>query len=356
MTQGQTVGTAGDVTLSIVIVNWNRSDLTLACIEAVRRHTAGIAYEVIVVDNGSEPADKERLRAFSAAPDCTLIALNQNLYFGEANNIGAERGRGAYLLLLNNDVMVADGYALALLEALRTAAAAGAVGPKFVYPDGRPQEFGGYVRPDGWTVQHGKTEPPAPAIAGPGLHIVDYCSAACLMLRRDVFLAMGGFDPLYDPAYFEDVDLMFRLRSRGLFTYLCGDVTVVHEENATAQSVWDRQRRLGLIADNHDRFMARWGDYVSRRLYEDVEPPRHEPVGWTPEPDAPSGLTELLLEGPGLIRDSEEWRALIRRAGAAPRTVQVVFLADEACSRCRAYTLAAREGVRLGRFSIRRRP
>jgi len=355
LTPGLAVPGTEDILLSIIILNWNRCDLTLDCIEPVRRHTSGILYEIIVVDNGSRASDVGKLQIARGYLDFQLILLNQNLYFGEANNIGAERARGEHLLLLNNDVTVVPGYAKTLLGALQTADSAGAVGPKFVFPDGRLQEAGGDLRPDGWTAQHGKTEAAAPALSGPSLHAVDYCSAAYLMLRRDVFLEMAGFDPLYDPAYFEDVDLMLRLRSRGLFTYLCGDVTVVHQENATSQSVWDPQRRYRVIADNHDRFMARWGDYVARRLYEDIDPPRYEPVGWAPEPDEAAGLTKLVLDGPGLVQDSRQWLDLIRRASEAPPDVHVVLTADEASSRCRAYALAARVGVRLAHFSIRRR-
>ena len=64
--------------------------------------------------------------------------------------------------------------------------------------------------------------------------IADYCSGACLLMRRQVFLDLGGFDPIFDPACCWDVDLGIRLRSIGLFTYYCGASVVYHEESVTS--------------------------------------------------------------------------------------------------------------------------
>lgn len=272
-------------TLSILIVNWNGSALTETCMKAIDNHTKSVDFRMVVVDNGSRPDELERLRRSCALHDAHLIELNENLFFGRANNIGAEAATGEYLLLLNNDVTVTPGYIEPLMAALRAGFQAGAVGPRFVYPDGRLQEAGAYIRPDGWSIRHGRDESPNPLIAGPGLHIVDYCSAACLLLRRDVFMQFGGFDALFDPAYFEDVDLSFRLRSKGLFTYYCGDVTVVHAENETSSLVWTDRQMNGVILESHRKFMLRWGAYVTSRMEADLELARQLPIEHL-EPDA----------------------------------------------------------------------
>lgn len=342
------------IDLSIIIVNWNKSDLTRTCLKSIAENTSGVSYEVLVVDNGSDADEIASLRQVCTGYQARLIELKQNLFFGEANNIGAEFARGATLLLLNNDVIVPAGYILPLLQTLHNAHCAGAVGPKFIYPNGQLQEAGAYIRPDGWSIQHGKAAAPAAAISMDGPHIVDYCSAACLLIRRDVFLRAGGFDPLFDPAYFEDADLMFRLRSRGLFTYLCTDVTVVHYENATSSEVWDRRRLDEVTIANHRRFMERWGGYVSKRLSTVAEMPRFEEILWTAEDEASLDLPVVRIHGPGQVRHSQEWAEIIILASRLAAEHHIEFVADEFCSRCRVFTLASRAGVKLGSFSIAR--
>ncbi|HAO39753.1 MAG TPA: glycosyl transferase family 2, partial [Afipia sp.] len=147
--------------LSIIVLNWNMGRMTQECLASIRAHTSNVAYEIIVVDNGSRPHEKSIVRDACGLHDARLIELNQNLYFGEANNIGAEAARGDAVLLLNNDVLVTPGYIAPLLHALKTAHRAGAVGAELRYPNGRLQEAGGYVRPDGWTIRHGLARPPA---------------------------------------------------------------------------------------------------------------------------------------------------------------------------------------------------
>jgi GT2 family glycosyltransferase len=341
-----------EVTVSIIVVNWNKSELTKTCLDHIRANTGGISYEVLVVDNGSEAHEINKLRGICECYEAKTIELNQNMYFGEANNIAAEAARGEMLLFLNNDVFVSEGYLQPLIYVLKGGYRAGAVGPKFSYPDGRLQEAGAYLRPDGWSIQHGKHNPPTDAISKNGPYIVDYCSAACLLMQRDVFLNAGGFDPLFDPAYFEDADLMLRLRSRGLFTYLCTDVAVVHHENTTSREVWDAKRFEAISLANHQKFVSRWGDYIGRRLFEDIEMPRFEEIPWSPEPLAAFDSNMIVLQGHGPIRPSPQWTEIIVLASQLADGFCVAFAADEACSRCRIFTLASNAGVELGNFKI----
>ena len=223
--------------VSIIIVNLNGVALTESCIRSVCAHTARGTFEIVIVDNGSSPAEIEQLSRLSQG-DITLIPLGRNLFFGEANNIGVEKARGEYVVLLNNDAEVTAGWLERLMATLHGETAAGAVGPRFLYPDGRLQEAGAFIRPDGYSLQQGKagTAPPSSFHETP--QPVDYCSAACLLMRRQHFLELGGFDPFYEPAYYEDVDLALRLRSIGLLTYYCGEAVVVHQENATSNAMW----------------------------------------------------------------------------------------------------------------------
>lgn len=341
-------------TVSVIVINWNKSALTLECLRSIAEHTQSVPHEVIVVDNGSTADEIEILKRGSAEHPVRLILLHHNRFFGEANNIGVEAAAAEHVLLVNNDVAFTQGYLEPLLAALRGGFRAGAVGPRFVYPDGRLQEAGAYVRPDGWTVQHGKTDSPNPLIAGPGLHIVDYCSAACLLLRRDVFLSIGGFDPVFEPAYFEDVDLCIRLRSIGLYTYYCGDVTVVHEEGATTNEVWKNEQRSKLIAENHRKFALRWGQYLKERMETEVEPTPCARIEWQPGTVPSNAESTIHIRGEGLVQDTPLWRTILRIAAALNVRFRVVVVADEVCSRSRVYSFCNQLGLEMRNFSLRR--
>lgn len=338
--------------LSIVVLNWNLGRMTQECLASIQAHTLGVEYEIVVVDNGSNPDEKSIVRRACQLHSARLIELNQNLYFGEANNIGVEAARGQLVLLLNNDVVVTPGYIGPLLHALETAHRAGAVGAELRYPDGRLQEAGGYVRPDGWTIRHGLARAPANILSDPGLHIVDYCSAACLLLRRDTFLEAGGFDPLFDPGYFEDVDLMLRLRALGLFTYYCAGTAVIHKESATSKTLWSSPRRTAIIHRNHRKFIERWGEYIAGRVFGSAPLPHFERFRWSAQGNAPDPARNLFLRGPGLIGRNQTWSHIVQVAGALRNSVHVTFVADEACSRCRVYAIARAWKQDLGEFSV----
>jgi GT2 family glycosyltransferase/glycosyltransferase involved in cell wall biosynthesis len=245
--------------VSIVVVNWNRSDMTLLCLQHLWQRTAGRRYEVIVVDNGSHHEEVERLHR--NAGHARVISLGTNRYFGEANNIGAEAARGHYLCLLNNDTFVHENWLVPLASFLETDPKAGAVGPRFLYPDGVLQEAGALVNPDGSVIQLGKGGSANDALFGV-VRRVDYISAACILMRRNEFLRVLGFDLMWDPAYYEDVDLCLKLGLLGLRTFYCPQSTVTHIENATAS---DPNNGLGLnniVPINRAKFVARWMDFL----------------------------------------------------------------------------------------------
>ena len=132
--------------VSVVIVNRNKSELTLKCLASIVEHTRSFPYEIIIVDNGGAKDEIAALEQGCVRAGARLIPLNQNLFFGDANNIGVEASRAKYVLLVNNDVTVTPGYLDALLITLQTAFRAGAVGPR--------------LRLCGWSPARGRSLPP----------------------------------------------------------------------------------------------------------------------------------------------------------------------------------------------------
>jgi GT2 family glycosyltransferase len=106
-------------------------------------------------------------------------------------------------------------------------------------------------------------------------------------MRRSDFLNLGGFDPIFDPVYFEDADLAMRLRSLGLFTYYCGRAVVYHHTEATWRREWTPDERDRIISANHANLLKRRGDFLKRRVHEDSEPDCLASLKW--ESEAASG-------------------------------------------------------------------
>ena len=137
--------------VSIIILNLEKAELTKKCLEYISSHTCGRRYEVVVVDNGSSPEDFRKLAELEG--NFHLVRLSANRFFGEGNNIGAERSKGKYLVFLNNDAFVTAGWLSPLIDLLERDDSLGGVGPRFLYPDGRLQEAGAFIDENGVAVQ-----------------------------------------------------------------------------------------------------------------------------------------------------------------------------------------------------------
>jgi GT2 family glycosyltransferase len=241
--------------LSVVMVTYGAWPLTERAIEALTRHTDR-PFELIVVDNASEDQTRAQL---SGLPNVRLILNDHNRGFGAAINQGAERARGEYLLLLNTDVFVHPGW----LEPLLAALAEPSVGlcvPRYLHADGSLQEAGALLARDGTIHFYGDGEDPEKPCYR-FRRRVDYGSAACMLIRRASFQAVGGLDDLFAPAYYEDSDLCLRFAQRGLGVTYEPRSTVTHVRHGSgsfdaAAELSERHRGL---------FIERWGAHLAGR-------------------------------------------------------------------------------------------
>ena len=227
-----------------------------------RRRESDLVREIIVVDNGSAPEELSILRRCRRSRDFELIDVGVNRFFGEGNNIGVDFAHGDYIVFLNNDAFVQPGWIEALSSTMRDDPLVAAVGPMFLYPDGRVQEVGGIIVPTGDAVQIGKG-----AVWGPDHYdtpcVVDYCSAACLMMRRSDFLKVGGFGLEWEPAYYEDTDLCLKLWTQCGKVMVNPNARVVHIESKTTS---DSRLKLHDISEiNRARFVKKWAAWLEAR-------------------------------------------------------------------------------------------
>jgi GT2 family glycosyltransferase/glycosyltransferase involved in cell wall biosynthesis len=252
------VPTTTSPAVSIVIPVYNHFAHTRTCLESLAANPGSIGFEVIVVDDCSSDATPELLPRIGGI---RVLRNAQNLGFIGACNAGLAAARGDYVVFLNNDTAVQPGWLEALVSTFTSRPDCGLAGAKLVYPDGRLQEAGGIVFNDGSGWNYGRFGDPADAACN-YVREVDYCSGAAIMLRRDLLAELGGFDPLYAPAYYEDTDLAFRVRARGLKVYYQPAAVVVHFEGVSSGTdTSSGVKRYQVV--NQQKFLDRWRDVLA---------------------------------------------------------------------------------------------
>jgi O-antigen biosynthesis protein len=252
--------------VSVLILNFNKPLLSILSALSVISSRISIPYEILIVDNGSSSSNYDLLRASDL--NAQIVRIPVNRFFGEGNNLGAEQARGEYLLFLNNDAFLSPGCVDELLQAFKNEPTCGAAGPVFYYPDGSLQEAGGFINADGSALQRGKFNRELDTKTLPQYGPVDYVSAACLLIRADRFSDIGGFNYRFDPAYYEDVDLCFRLRLRQEEVTLVRDAKCFHIENATTSDKKHNAGANNVVGHNKKVFLSIWGEFLKARTYE----------------------------------------------------------------------------------------
>ncbi|MCZ7618788.1 MAG: glycosyltransferase [Myxococcota bacterium] len=253
--------------VSVVVPAFGPISRTLACLRSIGQAETRASYEVIVVD------DEPGRGLHSALRDVAFlrwVCNARNEGFVESCNRGAREARGEELVFLNNDTLVTDGWLDQLLATREAFPEAGIIGPKLLYPNGRLQEAGGIVFRDGHAANFGLGgDPSAPGYdtARP----VDYVSGAALLIRRELFEELGGFDPVFRPAFYEDTDLCFRVRTRGLATVYQPGSVVIHFGGASyGHDSIDGLKRHQV--EHRDVFLARWADALEAQPASTAEP------------------------------------------------------------------------------------
>lgn len=240
--------------VTLIVPAYNHRKYTVECLASVARSAdAAIPCEVIVADDASTDGTAELL---ASVPNLRIVRGETNVGFLRNCNRAAELARGRYLLLLNNDVQVTDGWLRAMLAEFDARPECGVVGPMIVYPNGRVQEAGARIRSDGSAELIGLGGSPADP-AHRFSREVEYCSGAALMLPADLFRALGGLDERYAPAYCEDSDLCLRVREAGRTVVYCAQAVIVHHLSKSAEGA-PPARRLRAIARNLHALSERW--------------------------------------------------------------------------------------------------
>jgi glycosyltransferase involved in cell wall biosynthesis len=226
-----------DTVASIIIPTRDKADLLEACIQSIHRHTTGVAYEILVLDNGStEPETQACFQRLIQDARVRVIEAHIPFNWSRLNNIGRSHARGHVLVFLNNDTeIITPDWLLRLVEyALLPDVAT--VGPLLLYPDHTIQHAGVVVGMGGWADHIFKSEPvqhyPTPFISSVVPRNVLANTGACVAVATERFDALGGFDEAFEICG-SDVELGIRAHKRGLLNVYMPAARLLHLESKT---------------------------------------------------------------------------------------------------------------------------
>ena len=216
--------------VSIIIPAHNKINATYYCLCSILVAYNTTSYEVIVVDDGSSDETKQLEDIVTGVK---VIHNTEPQRFIEACNAGAKQARGEYIVLLNNDTEVTNGWIDEMIQAFDRFENVGAVGSKLLYPDGTLQGAGGIVWGSGNPWNYGTGQNPwDPRFMYP--RQVDYICGAALMTPKSIWKKVGGLSEYLKPMYFEDTDYSFKVREAGYKTYFIPSSIVYHHEGLTS--------------------------------------------------------------------------------------------------------------------------
>lgn len=234
------------VDVSVIIVNYNTKDLTKRCIDSIMHHTIGIIYEIIVVDNASRDNSVNDIK--ENFPNVLVIESKDNIGFGRANNLGVKSAKGKYLFFLNSDCIIIENAIKKMFDYFELnnneENRIGAIGCTLL--DDEYNLNTSYQRFPTPVIQIKRriinivnkilgtnfTSNPKPNYDLKGNFEVDFITGADLFIPKEIFISLGGFDPIFF-LYFEETDLQKRMSNISLKRIILKDTNIIHLEGGS---------------------------------------------------------------------------------------------------------------------------
>lgn len=231
------------ISISIILVNYNGCDFLADCLDSINR-VINSDCEVIVIDNSSTDNSVEIVR--DRFPSVRVICSEVNLGFGKASNLAVDRSQGAYLLFLNTDTLLTENTPQILADYLDRHPDVGAIGARMTFPDNSYQLSSGrlpnlaiefidkirYRLDRRWHDLLANIYNKQYAT----VREVGWVTGACLMMRREIFHSLGGFDESFF-MYFEDKDLCKRVGELGYKVIYYPDTSIIHLLGGSSQNI-----------------------------------------------------------------------------------------------------------------------
>ncbi|MBD3413407.1 MAG: glycosyltransferase [Candidatus Aminicenantes bacterium] len=233
------------------------------CVKSILNKTAYPEYEIVLINNRSQKQTTHSfLQKISSNEKIRVLDYDREFHFGRLNNWAVEQADGDYVVLLNNDIKVITPEWLDAMLEFAQLPEVGEVGAKLVYPDGKIQHVGIAVGLGGAAAHPHRTLDDEFGFQGwlVNPRNVMAVTGACMMIRRDLFLNIGGFDTSFDPAY-QDVDLGIRLYEKGYWNVYTPYAKLCHYESVTR---FARDYTDPLVEDKENavKLRKKWPQYV----------------------------------------------------------------------------------------------
>jgi len=289
-----------DPRVTVIIPVYGEVEYTKSCLISIHSAADKCKYEIIIIDDCSPDDTQNVLKSVNGI---RVIKNDKNLGFIRSCNRGANEARGEYLLFLNNDTEVHDGWLDELISTFDKVPLTGLVGSKLINLDGSLQEAGGIIWADatGWNYGRGD-DPSKPEYNY--LREVDYCSGASIMVPKKIFNNLGKFDERYLPAYYEDTDLAFSVQQAGLKVLYQPASRVIHFDGITSGNDLTSGVKSYQVK-NRTKFYNKWKERLITHANpgEDVFAQRDRNVcghilivdAITPTPDLDSGSLDVFF-------------------------------------------------------------
>lgn len=252
--------------VSIIVLTYNNLDLTKACLHSIEKHSHYSNIELILVDNASTDGTPEFLISYAEGKEHVVLCLNDsNLGFSAGNNVGLKAATGDYIIILNNDTYVTEGWIHGLVRGLRRHSSLGLVGPvtnnigneakiNINYSDMEQMAIAAreYTR-----THTGEVYP------------VRAAAFFCVMFSRQVYEKVGPMEEKFGVGFFEDDDYCNRVREAGYEVAVIEDVFVHHHLSASFNKL-KAEKKQELFERNKEIYEDKWGDWIPHKYRDGV--------------------------------------------------------------------------------------
>jgi len=239
------------MTISVVVTNWNGKDILKKNLETIIKNSPE-AQEIILADDASEDDGVKYAKKLQEKyPKLKIISHKKNLGFGANTNDAVKQSKGELVVLLNNDIYPYSGYITQSLKHFKDPNIFG-VG----FAEKGHENWARFYWKSGY-LQH------EPGTDVKKTHISGWVSGGSSIIRKDLFQKLGGFDPVYQPFYSEDLDLGYRAWKSG-YTLLWEPKSIVEHHHETTMSKFS----LSLLnyVKERNRLLNTWRNITDRHL------------------------------------------------------------------------------------------
>lgn len=247
--------------VTIVIPIFKNKFYTYLCLYSISIAKTEVPFEVIIIDDSGKGNTIDSLQDIA---NIRIINNDINIGYLRSCNQSIKYVNSEFVYFLNNDTFVIDYWLDSLVDTFNFFPDVGIVGSKLYYENGIVQECGSYILSNGQGYNFGRNYDDFSSILN-FTREVDYCSASSILFRKKDFIEFGMFDENFLPAYYEDVDLCFKFKSKGK-KILCNPKSrIFHFESKTIGSMLNKKELL--IEKNKKIFFTKWKSFIDNKFH-----------------------------------------------------------------------------------------